>query len=73
MATGTKAAKGFQVSCPYCGDEDATVRMDLNRLGECSCSACDAEFSPAEAVAKLTKELAQWQKVVSWMTAAPAD
>lgn len=69
MAT-TRAMKGFMVLCPECGDQEATVRLDLNDLKACSCSSCDAEFSPAEAVAKVAEQLARWQAVARWVEMA---
>ncbi len=30
--TTTKAAKGFKVICPECGDAEGTVTIDLNDL-----------------------------------------
>lgn len=66
MATATRTTKGFAVTCPCCGDPEATVKIDLNDLAACECSGCGEEFSPAEAVARLSKELERWEKVARW-------
>jgi uncharacterized protein (DUF983 family) len=70
MASATKTLKGFKVLCPECGDQEAIVRMDLNDLKACTCSSCDAEFSPADAVAKATEQLRRWQAVARWVEIA---
>jgi transposase-like protein len=70
MATGTKTAKGFKVTCPLCGDTEATVRIDLNNLANCVCSSCDDEFTPETARAKAAAELARWEAVCRWVAMA---
>jgi hypothetical protein len=69
MAT-VKAVKGFKVVCPMCGDVEATVSLDLNDVRALSCSSCDAEFTPAAAVAKAAEQLARWQAVEKWISMA---
>lgn len=70
MATAARKATGFKVLCPECGDAEATVRIDLNDLKAVVCSSCDAEFSPAAAVAKAAEQLARWQAVARWIDLA---
>lgn len=70
MATASKTIKGFKVLCPECGDQEATVRLDLNDLKACTCSSCDAEFSPAEAVSKAAEQLRRWTAVAKWIEMA---
>jgi|HubBroStandDraft_3_1064219.scaffolds.fasta_scaffold106299_2 hypothetical protein len=70
MATGTKTIKGFKVVCPFCGDQEATVRIDLNDLKACTCTSCDEEFSPAAALAKVTEQAKRWAAVVKWVEMA---
>jgi uncharacterized protein (DUF983 family) len=70
MANATRTSKGFKVSCPHCHDEDATVRIDLNNLAVCTCSACDEEFSPREARDLVAAELARWEAVCRWVEMA---
>lgn len=70
MASATRTAKGFDLCCPMCGDAEATVKMDLNNLKSCECNACGEEFSPADAVAKLTEQLNRWQAVARWIDMA---
>lgn len=75
MATATeskrKTFRGFKVTCPMCGDAEATVKLDLNNLTECVCSSCDAEFSPREAMTKALEMLNRWTAVVRWVEMAP--
>lgn len=70
MATATKAIKGFKIVCPECGDQEATVRLDLNDVRSLTCSSCDAEFTPADAVAKVADQLRRWQAVAKWVEMA---
>lgn len=72
MATATKTIKGFTVTCPYCGDADATVKIDLGNLQAVTCGACDEEFSPRDAVDKATEQLRQWTAVLRWTEMAGA-
>src|SRR3954469_4069688 len=62
MAT-VKAVKGFKVTCPMCGDVEATIALDLNDVRSLTCSSCSSEFTPAAAVAKAAEQLARWQAV----------
>lgn len=70
MATATKIIKGFKLTCPFCGDADATVRMDLNDLKACTCSGCDEEFSPQQARDKAAEMLKRWDAVCRWVDMA---
>jgi transposase-like protein len=65
MATATqpRTIKGFKVVCPFCGDPDATVSIDLNDLASCTCNSCSEDFSPKQAVAKLADQLKRWRAV----------
>jgi hypothetical protein len=66
MATATKKKTGFKAPCIKCGEE-ATVRLDLSDLDSFVCCSCDAEFTTADVRATL----AEWQRVLSWIEAAP--
>lgn len=68
MATATKTAKGFKVTCPFCGD--AAVRIDLADLNTITCGNCDEEFTAKAAVAKVTEQLKQWEAVARWVAMA---
>jgi hypothetical protein len=72
MATATKKAtfQGFGVVCPACGDEEARISLDVNRLEELHCSNCDWEGSPQEALAMAEEKAKQWRKLVRWIEAA---
>jgi len=69
MATATKA-KGFDVRCPHCHDEDATISLDLADVQTVRCSACDEEFTVREAILMVTTELQKWQAVGRWVEMA---
>lgn len=71
MATATKSARSLKVVCPFCGDSDGTVSLDLNDLRKCTCSACGEEFSPRAALAKAAEMLAKWEAAVTWIESAP--
>lgn len=60
-----------KLTCIECGDPDATVSMSLDGQHTCTCSSCDAEFTPAEAVRALTAKLEQWRAVAEWADAFP--
>lgn len=70
MASTTRASKGFQVTCPFCGDADATITLELNDLRNCACSSCSAEFSPQAARDKAAAAMARWEAVVRWVEMA---
>jgi hypothetical protein len=76
MATATKKATGFRLSCPFCGasndpaGDSIMISIDLGRLDEIKCDACDEVFSPAQAVEKATERLAAWQAVALWIETA---
>jgi uncharacterized protein (DUF983 family) len=63
-------ATGFQVVCPYCGDVEAAIRLDVNNVHALTCSSCDEEFSPQQARDKAAAVLARWEAVVRWVELA---
>lgn len=69
MATATKTT-GFQVCCPYCNDEDATINVNLADVHALTCTGCDQEFSPEQARAKAAEALARWDAVCCWVEMA---
>ena len=69
-ATATKPLKGFQVVCPFCGDQEAPLNLDVNALGRVTCGACDTEFSPREAAGKVAEQLRRWEGLARWCEAA---
>lgn len=54
-------------SCPMCGEK--AVRICLQDDGEFHCSSCDAEFG----VAEVREHIKQWERVLAWMDAMPAE
>jgi transposase-like protein len=69
-ATATRTVKGFKVVCPFCGDSEATVKLDLNALQTLTCTACDEEFSAADAVARVRDQLKRWEAIARWVEMA---
>jgi transcription elongation factor Elf1 len=70
MATATKATRSFGVTCPFCGDHEATVRIDLNDLTTVHCSSCDEEYSPKRARDRAAEQLSRWDAVCRWLDLA---
>jgi hypothetical protein len=63
------AGRGFKgLSCPLCGNADATLRLYLDDCETVTCSECEEEFS-LDVVREL---VAAWTKVLAWVDAAPA-
>jgi hypothetical protein len=73
MATATKPAKGFKLVCPFCGDSEGGISIELTDLRKCTCSACGDEFTPQAALAKAVELVAKWQAVVTWVESAPVE
>jgi hypothetical protein len=69
-SASNKTIKGFAVQCPYCGDREAAVKIDLNDLGACVCSSCDEEFSARDAAREAAEQLKRWEAVVRWVEMA---
>jgi transposase-like protein len=70
MATTTKTVKGFKVTCPKCGDPEATIRLDLNNLQEVECSSCSETFSAREAARLAAEQARRWEAVARWIEMA---
>jgi len=65
-ATSKKVQRGFDVACPYCGEE-GSVRIYVHDVTEFSCGNCDAEWDAA----KLRDLFARWEKLLKWVETAP--
>lgn len=67
MATA-KTAKGFALSCPFCGaSDDNTLNLDLNEIALVRCGGCDEEFTIEAARDKAAETLTAWDKVCRWI------
>lgn len=64
MSKATK--RGFPHNCIKCGEENV-VRIDLENLGQFTCTSCEAEFDLEEVEALLT----QWGRIVQFIRSAP--
>jgi transcription elongation factor Elf1 len=62
-----KTITSLELTCPFCGAEDGGMNLDLNNLESMTCSSCDHEFSPAEAIEHLAGQMKKWQAVVAWI------
>jgi hypothetical protein len=66
-----KTTRTLGLTCPFCLDATATVKLDLNALDVCTCTGCDEEFSPSAAAAKFAGLAERWGVVVTWIGKAP--
>jgi transposase-like protein len=69
MATASTRLS-FGVVCPFCGNPNETVRPDLNNLRVLTCSGCEIDFTPEEAIAKARDQLARWELAARWIEMA---
>ncbi len=70
MATATKTVKGFRVTCPKCGDPEATIRLNLNDLSQIECNSCDESFSARQAAKEAAENARRWEAVARWIEMA---
>ncbi len=67
MATATKAAKGFDVRCPFCGQENS-ITVDVHCVNQgFTCTACETVFGADE----VREEFAKWTTLLTWLETAP--
>lgn len=67
------ASRNILLPCPRCGEESATILLNLSVLGEqdddhFTCRDCDGVFSAREMRAIVGK----WARVLAWVDQAPA-
>jgi hypothetical protein len=61
-------AKGWGLlPCPLCGEQQASVHLDLTDLDTFHCADCDSDFSASDVKAFIEK----WSKVLAWCEMAP--
>jgi hypothetical protein len=72
-ATADGAAKETKkgwgtLPCPLCGEQQATVHLDLTDLDTFHCCDCDSDFAAGDVRAFIER----WTKVLAWLSAAGA-
>jgi hypothetical protein len=72
MATASEQATnkrhGFPgLRCPFCGAEDATIRVDLADTAQFVCSDNECEFTADD----VREVMDRWAAVLAWVEAAP--
>ena len=55
------------LTCLFCNDEDALVRMDLTADHTFTCSSCDTEWDEDEVRAKVEA----WTRMLKWLETSP--
>lgn len=63
----TTIRTGILLPCPRCGEEDATVLLNLAEPDSCHCSECDEDFSLSD----IENLVARWRKVIDWIDTMP--
>ena len=67
----TKLLKSFKpLSCPFCGNAEEPIRINLLDLTSITCSACDEEFTPKQARDRAAEQLARWEAICRWVELA---
>jgi hypothetical protein len=60
-------AKGWgTLPCPLCGEQQATVHLDLTDCESFHCCDCDADLTIADVEAFIQR----WQPVLAWVRSA---
>lgn len=63
-----KAAQGFgHLPCPFCGEQEALMYLDLGTCREFRCGVNDCEFTATD----VQSILERWQPVLAWLQSAP--
>lgn len=65
-----KAARGFELCCPYCGETDVAMTLDLSDLSSLTCRECEDVFAVHTAIKTLTEQLAAYQALADWIAMA---
>jgi hypothetical protein len=65
--TEPPAERGQTLPCPKCGEESATIDLNLSDCDTLHCQECDATFT----VADVRNVIARWQPILAWMEAMP--
>lgn len=65
--------KTLPVVCPFCGDADATLSLDINDVSRITCSFCDEVFTAQQAYEKAAAAAAWWASIAEWVANAPIE
>jgi transposase-like protein len=66
MATATKATGFKMLTCPFCGQTDDAITLELRSM-DVTCSGCNAEFTVPDGVEKAREALAEWERLAQWV------
>jgi hypothetical protein len=69
MAIATKKTGFAGLACPFCGQSEEGIKIDLHTM-DIECSACSEEFDAQGAVEKARETLEQWGGVAKWVEAS---
>jgi len=62
--------RGFGcLPCPFCGEQDAIIDLDLSSCREFRCRANDCEFGTTD----VESVIERWQTVLAWLKTAPVN
>lgn len=65
-STTATPAPELLLPCPYCGEQEAGIRLHLFDR-HFSCESCDAEFTPVDVRALVAK----WLPILNWVDNMP--
>jgi transcription elongation factor Elf1 len=54
--------------CPHCGEQQATILLDLTNLEDLHCQDCDQDYTLED----VRSFIEQWGKVLRWVSIANA-
>lgn len=70
-AKASKIPKGLELACPFCGQGEESLTIDLRNLRWVSCGSCSEEFSVEGAHEKAVAMAAGWAGFIAWLETAP--
>lgn len=57
----------MKLPCPFCGEADATITLNLCDGDTLHCGECDSEFTPAD----VKRIIDDWGKALAWIATMP--
>jgi transcription elongation factor Elf1 len=63
--------KSLKLTCPFCGQDESPIQLNLNDLSEITCDGCSEGYSVRQALEKANEVAARWQQLAAWIDAAP--
>ena len=63
------ATRGVALPCPKCGEESATIDLNLADADTLHCQECDTTFS----VMDVKSLIARWTPILAWIDAMPSE